>query len=91
MRPIKPPVGCPHDARVLLFEPFSIRVHYSVVKCIDKFKRNVLRYRRNEMKAKAAVPCKLPVVLGKLLLRWIFTKADLVFFVYRLVVLLSPV
>ncbi|CAB3246194.1 unnamed protein product [Arctia plantaginis] len=30
-------------------------------------------------------PSKLPVVLGKVLLRWIFTKADLVFFVYRFV------
>nr|CAB3508078.1 unnamed protein product [Spodoptera littoralis] len=30
-------------------------------------------------------PSKLPVVLGKVLLRWLFTKADLVFFVYRFI------
>ncbi|CAH0594116.1 unnamed protein product [Chrysodeixis includens] len=30
-------------------------------------------------------PSKLPVVVGKVLLRWLFTKADLVFFVYRFI------
>ncbi|XP_047523317.1 BTB/POZ domain-containing protein 6-B isoform X1 [Pieris napi] len=28
---------------------------------------------------------KFPVVLGRILLRWVFTKADLVFFIYRIV------
>ncbi|XP_013192203.1 BTB/POZ domain-containing protein 6-B isoform X1 [Amyelois transitella] len=37
------------------------------------------------MKARAVVPCKLSVVIGKIFLRWIFTKTDLVYFVYRLV------
>ncbi|XP_026734863.1 BTB/POZ domain-containing protein 6-like isoform X1 [Trichoplusia ni] len=30
-------------------------------------------------------PSQLPVVVGKVLLRWLFTKADLVFFVYRFI------
>ncbi|XP_045502703.1 BTB/POZ domain-containing protein 6-B isoform X1 [Colias croceus] len=38
------------------------------------------------MKGRAtAVSHKFPVVLGKIFLRWVFTKADLVFFVYRIV------
>ncbi|CAK1552302.1 unnamed protein product [Leptosia nina] len=28
---------------------------------------------------------KFPVVLGKIFLRWVFNKADLVFFIYRIV------
>ncbi|CAG9565288.1 unnamed protein product [Danaus chrysippus] len=27
----------------------------------------------------------IPVILGKILLRWIFTKADLFFFIYRVI------
>ncbi|KPJ18073.1 hypothetical protein RR48_11921 [Papilio machaon] len=40
---------------------------------------------QDEMKGRPPLPPrKIPVLLGKLFLRWIFTKADLVFFVYRL-------
>lgn len=34
------------------------------------------------------LPRKLPVILGRVLLRWFFTKADLVLFVYRFVLFL---
>lgn len=48
--------------------------------------------RRNAMKGRGyRAPTKLPVVLGKVLLRWIFTKADLVFFVYRFVVIYDKI
>lgn len=41
---------------------------------------------KDAMKGRAPrSPRILPVILGKVFLRWVFTKADLVFFIYRLV------
>ncbi|XP_049877932.1 BTB/POZ domain-containing protein 6-B isoform X1 [Pectinophora gossypiella] len=37
------------------------------------------------MKGKPSAPPKLPLILGKLLLRWIFNKSDIIFFVYRFI------
>lgn len=37
------------------------------------------------MKGSFRAPKILPVVVGKIFLRWIFTKADLLFFIYRYV------
>lgn len=37
------------------------------------------------MKGGFRAPKILPVVVGKIFLRWIFTKADLLFFIYRYV------